>query len=250
MRKFRKTCIACDRYAREMNKEHFYPKWLINRTRTYLTGIKLERGGKPVNPRRVTLPICVTCNSDFNRELEIPVQRIFADLDEGRGISNNEAELFVRWLWKFEGLHWRAVNPDGRYTPAQTLRQRILKPIDVSRDDVALAVSRIAAIDHGFQDQPMGFDSYNHFNAVFVSGVICRVAFMVLAAPFVNDVPEEIFSVYRIGPRGQAGADTKLLHPKTGFALCTDAVVWMRAHAPMLAYWHDRASEQSKAAQR
>lgn len=248
MRRFRKVCIACDRHGKEMNKEHFFPQWLIDRTRTHLTGVKWM-SDKYVNPRRVKIPICVTCNSDFNRELEIPAQGILADLDEGRGISNNEAELFIRWLWKFEGLAWRAHHPHGNYTQDYTLRQRVLRPIDEARDKLVLAVSRIATIDEGYEDEPMGFDSVNRSNAVFVSGVFCRVAFMALTELFAGDVPEDLFSLYRLGARGQADADAKLFHPKTGFALCTDAVTWMRRHAPMLAYWHDKHFDEMARAQ-
>jgi hypothetical protein len=226
-----------------MNKEHLFPQWLIDRTRT--TGVKL--GDQDISPRSLKLPICVECNSDFNRHLEVPAKRILADLDEGRGISNNDAELFIRWLWKFEGLSWRMSFPEGDYTRYTTLRERVLRPIGDLRKRLVLAVSRVERIADGLTDQPMGLDSINRLNTIFVSGVFCRVAFMVLVEPFEKAVPAPLFSLFHLGPSGQSEADARLLHPKTGFATCIEAVVWMRANSPILAKWHDSAVAASSA---
>src|SRR5215217_7800644 len=112
-----------------MNQEHFWPQWLISRTGTHKTGVRFDRQ-KKINPRKLVVPLCISCNSDFGRELESPVSVIFSDIEAGRGISDLEAELLIRWLWKFEGLAWCFSNPTATYNQRVTIRERVLQPID------------------------------------------------------------------------------------------------------------------------
>lgn len=78
MKRFKYECAACGRTDQRMNKEHFWPKWLIKKTGTHQTGVK--HGGKKVNPMNITFPLCVRCNSDSGQGLEAPVRQIFEDL--------------------------------------------------------------------------------------------------------------------------------------------------------------------------
>jgi hypothetical protein len=50
---FRRVCIACDRlHPGRMNQEHFWPRWLIDRTGTHATGVKwLGSRCRHVGPR-------------------------------------------------------------------------------------------------------------------------------------------------------------------------------------------------------
>lgn len=174
--------------------------------------------------KSATVPLCTECNRDFGVALETPVSRIFDDIESGRGLSDNEAELLVRWLWKLEGLLWIAQNPDGDYSPGFKLRERILRPIGQIRGDLVLALARVARIDRAHGDKPMGIDSaVGGANAIFVSGVFSELAVMVLMADFIEMIPEH-FTRYRLAPSREETGDAKLIFPKTGFADDNEAV--------------------------
>jgi len=159
-------CAGCGRSDVKMNKEHVFPKWLIHRTNTHKTKISWF-GENRINALSATLPLCVDCNRDFGTGLENPVSKIFTDLENSRGISENEAEILIRWLWKLDGLFWVASNPNGNYSPVYTLRQRVLQPIDAVRRQLILAISLIEFIDPSFGDLPLGLDSHCNMNAIF-----------------------------------------------------------------------------------
>jgi hypothetical protein len=227
-----------------MNSEHFWPEWLIELTRTAATPVGWIPGRK-VPPRATTVPMCVQCNADFGRELEGPTARVFRDVLAGRGLSGNEAELLVRWLWKFEGLSWRIANhrPTDSYSEIYTIRDRVLRRIGSIRDELALAISLVERIDYGFTDEPMGLDSSNRSNAVFVSGVFSRIAMMSTLRVFSYGLPDG-FTVIQLPSVTAADGDTKLYFPRVGFPTCTEAVVYMRQNAPQLALQHDAEFER------
>ncbi|MHC4060175.1 MAG: hypothetical protein ACYSR6_01005 [Planctomycetota bacterium] len=223
-----------------MNKEHVFPEWLIKRTGTAKTGIKwFSRSNVPATA--ATLPLCVDCNTTFGDELESPMKVVFDDLEEGRGISDLEAELFVRWLWKLEGLAWIAGHPNIRYTRSYTLRQRILRPFDRVRGGLILAVSLIDQIDESFGDRPMGVDSHTEINAIFVSGVFSKVAVLVSLSCFDYLIPDE-FTKYRFAPQRDALSEAKLFYPKTNFRSCIDAIVVTKNCSDALSEAHDEFS--------
>lgn len=236
-KKFRNTCAACGAVGTEMNKEHFWPDWLINRTRSHQTSVRFTTT-KRINPKRLVVPLCKRCNKDFGRELEHPVSRIFEDLEAGRGASELEAELLIRWLWKFEGLFWIYTHPEAQYTTKYTLRERVLQPIDDIRSELSLAISLIGEIDPSFGDSPMGLDSWNEYDATFVAGVFSRIAIMVLRSQFEDDVPGQ-FTIYRFSNQGDADQSVKTIYPKTGFRTCVDAVATTTQAAGYLSYAHD-----------
>jgi hypothetical protein len=221
-KKFKRTCVACGAIDAKMNKEHFWPEWLIERTGTHKSSVRFTPD-KRINPKSLVVPLCVGCNADFGRELESPVSRIFGELEDEKGLSDKDAELLVRWLWKFEGLAWCFANPERMYTERYTLRQRVLQPIDEFRSNLALAVSLVAAIDPKFADAPMGLDSWTDASAVFVAGVFSRVAIMVLERDFEEFVPRQ-FGIYRLGNVDAPDRDAKLFYPPVGFRDCIEAV--------------------------
>jgi hypothetical protein len=221
----------------ERTKEHFWPRWLINSTNTASTAVKISKD-KSVNPLTLTVPLCKMCNSDFGRELEAPVSQIFIDLESGNGISDYEAELLVRWLWKFEGLAWILHNPDGRYTDRSSLRDRVLKPIDGIRSRLTLAIALAETIDPGFGDAPMGIDSISKDNAIYVAGVFSRVAIMVLLRNFENVLPGQ-FSTYHFLQSDSPERSQKLFFPKTSFPYCRTAIGVTRQIALQLSMAHE-----------
>jgi hypothetical protein len=185
-----------------------------------------------------TVPMCAQCNQDFGRELEGPVQKIFDDLESGAGLTDAEAELLIRWLWKFEGLAWCFSNPDGVYSERYTLRDRVLSPIDEIRGNLILCVSLIRQIDSSFGDAPMGIDSMNKTNAIFVAAVFSGVALIAAHIAAETEIPSE-YSCYRLSS-SPGPSTSKVFHPQVGFESCVDAVVQSRRVSPHLSYLHDR----------
>jgi len=228
-----------------MSREHYWPQWLIDRTGTHSTSVRITPD-KRVNPRTFTVPLCDPCNKDLGTFLEGPVSRIFDDLEAGVGISDLEAELLIRWLWKFEGIAWRFANPSGIYTDRYTIRERVLNPIDDIRDELSLAISLAEWINPEFGDAPMGIDSRTSDSAIHVAGVFSRIAIMIVLRELEGQVPPQ-FSIYRLAKRDAPDRDAKLFHPKTGFPSCVEAVGVTAMAALQLSYAHDLVSRNRAA---
>jgi hypothetical protein len=237
---FRKRCVLCDGFGREMNKEHFWPEWLIERTGTHVTSVRIDVNRR-VNPKTFTVPLCKRCNDDLGRVLEAPMSRIFTNLESGEGISDNEVELLIRWLWKFEGIAWRFAHPTGMYTDRYTIRERVLGPLDDIREELTLAISLAETINPDFGDAPMGIDSQTSHSATYVAGVFSRVAVMVLLRELESHVPPQ-FSMYRLASKTALDRDAKLFFPKVGFRDCVQAVGVTMESALFLSYAHDLVS--------
>lgn len=237
---FRKYCVACGRSDAPMNKEHFFPAWLIEYCDVRREGIAWRPGQKNVNPEKAKFPICERCNGDFGSELEAPMARILRDLEAGRGISDEEAELIVRWMWKFEGLGFVMNRPSGVYTMFYSLRDRVLNPIDRIRGELTLAVALAAERDPEYADGSMGLDTPSSRNAIHVAGVFSRVSLLVTLTKFAAILPSA-YSRYELAPRrGDPGWQAKLFYPRTTFRNCTEATRANEYWSPRLAILHDR----------
>jgi hypothetical protein len=106
MKHLKLVCIGCERSKADLdslgiafNKEHLTPKWLVKRCGTDKTSVRWL--GKNVAGLNVTIPLCKECNDMFAREIESPVIHIFDQLESGAGITDYQAELLTRWMWKF-----------------------------------------------------------------------------------------------------------------------------------------------------
>lgn len=218
-----------------MTQEHFWPQWLIKRTGTATTGVKWKTG-KKISPMSATFHLCHTCNQLFGSELESPVSRIFEELETGQGLTDYEAELLIRWLWKLEGLAWLSENPMANYSAAFTLKERVLNRIGAIRPLLTLAVSIIHHLDPKHGDGPMGIDSKNQLNAIFVSGVFSRVSLMCLLSEARYLVPPQ-FSVYPL--RASEDKFGKIFFPRTGFNDDNDAVVITKIASRSLDQFHE-----------
>jgi hypothetical protein len=215
-------CAGCNRSNVPMNKEHVFPQWLISRTGTHATGIRWG-GKRGVSALAATFPLCTECNSAFGRELESPTSILFHEIETGKGFSDLEAELLIRWLWKIDGLLWIAAHPSGTYTDKYSLRERVLRPLDEIRKHLILAIALIQSIDPSYNDTPMGIDSDTQHDAIFVSGVFSKIAVMVVLSTFEDMIPSP-FCKFRLADRRNALSSAKLFYPKVGFANDTDAV--------------------------
>lgn len=230
-----------------MNKEHYFPRWLIERTRTVREGIEWG-GARNVSALSATLPLCVRCNTDFGRDLESPMAMVFDDIESGRGVTDGEAELVVRWMWKFEGLAWVFHHPRAVYTERYTLRERVLRPIDDIRGNITLAIGLAEQRDPDFEEGAMGIDSFNAHNAIFVSGVFSRVAILVSLGLFDEEIPS-VLSKYRLAPHREHGtARAKLFFPSVGFPTCTVAIGMMKTISPVLSLLHDEHGTRMRTA--
>jgi hypothetical protein len=244
--KLKLRCIGCERVGKTMTKEHVWPRWLTERAEIRAEGVRWG-DGRLVAPSSATLPLCADCNHAFGAELEEPVSRIFEEMERGAGISDPDAEMLVRWLWKFEGLFWNAAyftHPELRYSDRWTLKERILGPsMTEIRPALVLAAALIEKNDEGHTDWPVGLDSpITDFNSIFVAGVFCRTAIMVLLDRFVHLVPQR-FGTYRLAA-SRGSADEKVLFPPAGFETCRDAIAETFAVAEALAREHEAFSRE------
>ncbi|CAB5657004.1 Uncharacterised protein [Aeromonas hydrophila] len=202
-------------------KEHFFAKWLIRHTKMLNHKIKWL-DGNVVYPMTATIPLCGQCNSEFGRNLEAPMMKILQNIESGLGVSDNEAEIFVRWAWKMEGLSWRLAQPDDNYSKVYTVRDRVLKKIDNIRSRLVLAIALVEDPYEGKEYLPLGFCNMNENNAIVMSGVISSVAFIVLTDDQIGNLPIQ-FSYWRLKALRDKLGDARLFYPKTGFKNFTEA---------------------------
>jgi hypothetical protein len=144
-----------------------------------------------LSPDKATVPLCDNCNNAFGTALEAPVSQIFRVIDDGEAINDIEAELIVRWMWKFEGLQWALYTGSGG-TTKYSLRDRIAEPHAFAeiRPMLLLAMATCHANDPGFDDWPLGIDTPPGEDAITMCGVFKRVAIVVSLTDFEGDVPD------------------------------------------------------------
>jgi hypothetical protein len=226
-----------------MNKEHVFPRWLILRTGTNLTGIRWgEKRNVPA--LAATLPLCRRCNSDFGEMLEGPVQSLFDEVEQGRGLSDEDMELLIRWMWKIQGLAWCATHPGGQYSEKYTLRERVLLPIDDGiRGQLVFGITLFAGLHPDSKDLPMGVDSVTEVDAVFVSGVFSRIAMMVTLEGFRSMIPSQ-FSQYLLAPARSALNAGKFFYPTISFRDDVEAVGVTYQSSIALSLGHERLARQ------
>lgn len=237
MATFRQRCLACDTFSANMTKEHVWPKWLIAHTNTAGHPIRWING-KMVKPLAATFPLCSTCNADFGKELEAPVSKIVEDIETGRGMSDLEAEYFVRWCWKIQGIFWRVTFPRGQYTNIYSLRERVLRPLDSIRSRLILAVGLIDDPHAGLDCTPMGFCSGNLNNAVSVVGVISRIAFYVSLDECLL-VRSTLHRHYRLAEKSDSMSSMKVFFPVVTFPDPKSAIQYSQEFGKWLTVSHE-----------
>lgn len=249
MKHMKNKCIGCERSKRELlksgikfNKEHFTPKWLITLSETTNTLVKWA--GHEVPAINVTIPLCEECNTAFGNNLEGHVAKIFEQLENGLGITDYQAELLVRWMWKFEGVHWHLRNDTGLYSEKYTLKQRVLQNIDAIRPNITLSVSIIDHIRPEYTDRPMGIDSMTEYSGLFVSGVFSMLAIITSHRKFDKYIPSN-FTSYHLAKKLNKKKKTKVFYPKTGFIDDSQAVGVTVSTSKVLEVLHDRQSLES-----
>lgn len=244
MGKLKLRCVCCDRVGQPMTKEHLWPKWLIKHANLKEEGVAWHQGHM-VSPNAATIPLCADCNHDLGAKLEGPVSVVFQEMETGKGLTDAEAELLVRWLWKFEGLFWNTTHfshPNARYSALYTVRERVLGPISI-RPMLSLALSFAERNDDGHNDWPVGVDSgVWPTNSIFVSGVFSRTAMMVLLTEFVHLVPPQ-FGVYPF-PSADRVTDDKVFFPPTGFETANGAIFITKTVSNLIGVAHERRARE------
>jgi hypothetical protein len=224
-----------------MTREHLFPLWLIRHAKVFKEGISWA-GRSGINPKSATLPLCLSCNNRFGSELEGVVSGIFVRLEANEGITGSEAELLVRWLWKFYGLgacYFEAGNPYWRYSDRWTLIERVLgRPFEEVKGRLILSIGLIHANSSGYNDWPVGLDSpLGEMDTFFISGVFGRVALLTGLQKFVDLVPK--FMGTHVFASENGSADDRFL-PPICFPFSNDAINVMKEVSPRLKEVHER----------
>lgn len=235
-------CMCCERVGQPMNKEHLWPRWLIEHTRSANRPIRWI-GSKRVLPKAATIPLCKECNNDLGTHLEAPVMQAFKEAEDGRGLSDTQIELLVRWLWKFEGFFWLANygdHPKLQYSGFWTMKERILGGSIASiRQDLVFGASLIEGNDEGFEDWPFGIDSaIGKRNAIFVAGVFSRIALVVGLTRHIDLIPSSFTTYLLKAAPDLTGA--KVLFPRAGFKTPREAIETTRRASVLLLFAHEQ----------
>lgn len=243
----RLRCVGCERVGQRMTNEHIWPLWLIKHAQVHKEGINWV-GDKRVNPVNAKLPLCATCNHRLGSELEAPVSQLLPRIERGAGLTDMDAELLVRWLWKFESLfvsYEHAGDSSWRYSDRWTLIQRILEdPISGIRGGLTIALGLTHANDPEYTDWPMGIDSgVSDHDGLFVSGVFGRTALMVSLSMFDYLIPAW-FGIYRLKEKPDT-SDAATFFPPMCFPHSSNAVtVTKEISAKIKAAHEDYARDQ------
>lgn len=206
-------CVVCEKNGIK-SKEHVFPTWLILRTNTHKTAIKWV-GGKSINPKKATLPICGNCNKKLGDALEGPVQKIFERIENGGGINDYDAELLIKWMWKISKLFWAFNNTKGKVMPNGTLLEHLLMPIQKPRERLTLAISLFEENDKGFIDLPMGNDIQTLHSGVLAAGVYSKIAIIVSLTEFAGEIPH-YYSKYTLAKERGKESEPRLMIPHIG----------------------------------
>ena len=206
---------------RTPTKEHYYPKWLIKLTGA--TGVRMKVNGvtKWVHPNSTTIPLCEACNQRLGSDLESPVKSAFADIEAGLGISDREAELLIRWLWKFETWNWLMTfgNPEGYNRTATPIERLTGSTFHKVRGYVTLSIGMCVGDkyihadgkDHGM---PLGLDTPTTlYDADCVIGVFNRLALGVSLRCFDQFLPRSMQRFHLLTVGSVSDRDKKTIFP-------------------------------------
>jgi hypothetical protein len=245
-RSLKLRCAGCDRVGQRMTKEHFFPSWLIEYTEAQNDSIRWV-GKERTNPASATMPLCDDCNNALANTLEGPVSLIFRALETAEALSDLDAELLVRWMWKFEGLQWHLLGHDATacYSDRYTLVERVTNPrvFEEIRPRMLLALAMCHTNDEGFVGWPLGLDTMPGDSALTMSGVFRRVAIITSLVDFADVIPD-MFGKYAFGnlPTDRI---VKSFVPPCSFVTANAAIEMTRKVAAQLTKLHDEFAAET-----
>lgn len=218
-------CICCKESGKSTNREHIFPQWILRKTNTFSNPIKGTAGEKKITGKNCVIPICEDCNSILGKKLENPVSLIFDNIESGKGFSDFEAELLIRWMWKITGMfYWIERAEDEDDYGFGRIIDLCLNYINMPRDRISLAVSLIEnEWDEASNQSPMGIDVIPEGSNIFAAGVFSRVALIVYYTKFEKLVPD-LFTKYKLSNIPLMMNPNKKIYPKVGFKHGNEAV--------------------------
>ena len=233
----------------ERTKEHIFPRWLIELSGAteiivYREGTRLQH-----SPETLTVPMCKSCNNLLGSDLEGPVKGAMIDLLAGKGLSDVECELLVRWLWKFDSIQWLENFFDDhhrRYSSRFTMKERILgQGFHEVRSQLVFAAALIAEDEMKgtpeSRGQPIGIDTpMSEHDMIAVTGVFCQAAFAVSLKTFAHHLPKNLTRYEFPILTDSTDRRAKVFFPKEGYENCSQAIDSMRSSGRKLKIEHDR----------
>lgn len=223
---FKNICVCCEQSGKQMNKEHFYPQWLLKRTKTQKDLFSTPYGKIPAD--QFTVPLCMECNSLLGRELELPVSIIFDSIESGHGFNDYEAELLIRWMWKLNGIfYWSICNENWRYGLI-SLKEHVLSPIPPPRDRLSIAVSLIQDPDEAFGCAPVGLDAFSFYSNIYAAGVFSTLCIAVFYSEFSYLFEDAGWTVYKLSNCPNVLNPEKRVIPTVRFQTGREAIAYMK----------------------
>ena len=221
---YKKQCICCEEEGKKMNKEHFYPQWLLKRTKCEKTLLNSPYGKIPGN--QLTIPLCEECNLLLGQNLEEPISQLFDRIEAGLGFNDFEADLLIRWMWKLKGMYyWSICNEHWKYGYVP-LKNKVLTPIDAprSRFSIGVALAEDEFENENFGFAPVGLDSFTFWSNVYTVGVFSKISIVVFYSKLIEYVEKNIWSIYTLSDAPQMMNPYHKTHPRTVFKTGTEAV--------------------------
>lgn len=220
---YRDKCICCEESGKLMNKEHIFPLWLLERTNN--CDILLNSPYGKIPGSKYTIPLCKECNSELGKKLESNVSRVFDDLETGKGATDHEVELLIRWLWKMQGMfYWAICNSHWKYGVVK-LKERVLTPISGTRSRISIGIALIEDPYEGSNYTPVGLDTFPFWSTVLAAGVFSRMAVVVLYTHLVKHLNQDIWSIYTLSDNPLLINPSKRFFPRTTIETSSKAIL-------------------------
>lgn len=209
-----------------MNKEHVFPKWLLKRTNCLKDYLDSPYGKIPGD--QLTVPLCEDCNTQLGQELEVPVSRVFEQIERGNGFNDHEAELLIRWMWKINGLfYWSICNDKWKYGYC-TVKERVLQDIEMPRSRISIGVSLIDDVNENYGCAPIGMDAFPLWSNVYAAGVYSHVAIIVFLTHFSDYIDKNKWTVYSLSDSPLLMNPNKRIYPHVAFRTGSEAITYVK----------------------
>lgn len=226
LKHFKDQCVCCERTGQKMNREHIFPKWLLQHTNTRKDMFGWIYGKVPAD--QATVPLCEECNSKLGTELEGPVRTIFNAIESGEGFNDNDAELLIRWMWKIVGLfYWTICNKQWKYGFI-TLKEHVLSRIILPRSRISLALSLIEDPNEEYGCAPVGLDAFSFYSNIYAVGVFSKLCIVVFHSSFEKYIDQNIWTVYRLSDHPMVLNPQNKVYPQYGFKTGSSALQYMK----------------------
>ena len=222
LKHFKKKCICCEKENKPMSKEHIFPQWLLKMTGNNSINFNWIYGKIPAY--NCTVPLCTDCNSILGQQLEAPVKTIFENIEKNEGFNDYDAELIIRWMWKVSGMFYWSICNDHWLYGYMRLFDKVLKPIDMPRNRLSLAISLIKDSYQDYGYAPIGLDSVNIYSNVLSAGVFSNLSIIVFYSFLEDYFDSDKWTIYNLSNYPFLSNSNYKIKPKTSFATADEAI--------------------------